>query len=196
MLRSQLVASESRRRGDLKPRPELWAALDDGKKLLDILIDFYGRVYEDPRLAHFFEGTTKQRAIEKQYSFLRDKFTGEKHYFGDRPRNAHHWMVISDELFDYREDLMEDCLRRAGLSPHLVEQWREVEEVFRPQIVKSKPFGRKVRGVELPVEGYEGLTLDAGSLCDGCETEMNVGEVVRYHVRTGRAYCAECVPAE
>lgn len=191
------MGNESRRRlGDLEPKPELWAALDDGAKLREILTDFYTRVYADPRLAPFFEGVTIDRAIGQQYAFLYDKLTGDKTYFGDRPRNAHHWMVISDELFDYREELMMDCLRRAGLSETLVASWRSVEEVFRKQIVKDAPIPRKIRGVALPLEGYEAMELSVGSLCDGCEQAIDSGQVARYHVRTGKTFCTTCQPRD
>lgn len=183
-----------RRSGDVRPDPQLWEALEHGQKLMRILSDFYDRVYRDPQLSPFFEGVTKQRAIEKQYNFLRQKFTGDKCYFGDRPRNAHHWMVVSEELFDHRERLMEDCIRRAGVPEHLVGRWRAIEEVFRKQIVKDRPFGRKIRGVELPFEGYEELTMALEYVCDGCQEEVQAGEKVHYHRRTGRTYCTRCVP--
>ncbi|MBI5496368.1 MAG: group 1 truncated hemoglobin [Deltaproteobacteria bacterium] len=182
-----------RRRGDLAPDPELWAALAENDLLGRILRDFYERVYADPRLAHFFEGVTRQRAVEKQYSFLKQIFSGEKCYFGDRPRNAHHWMVISDELFDHREALMEQCLRRHGLADHLVRRWRATEEVFRKQIVKAAPRPRKLGGVELPLEGYDDVDVTVGMLCDACGSEVPPGARVRYHVRTGRSVCAGCV---
>lgn len=188
-------SARRRRKTDLAPNPALWAALDGGHKLLAILEDFYSRVYADPRLAPFFEGVTRQRAIEKQYNFLYQIFTGEPVYFGERPRNAHHWMVISDELFDYREALMEACLRRAGLDEDSVRAWRATEEVFRKQIVKAAPFPKKLRGVELPLEGYEAITLSVGACCDGCAGVLEPGAQVRYHVRTGRAYCGACRPA-
>jgi truncated hemoglobin YjbI len=184
---------ERRRKGDLEPDPEMWAALEQGEKLSVILEDFYTRVFADPLLAHFFHGVTRQRVIEKQYSFMRQIFTGEQVYFGDRPRNAHHWMVISDELFDYREDLMAECLRRAGVAEHLVERWRSVDEIFRKQIVKSEPFPKKLRGVELPLSGYEALELAVGACCDGCHAVIEPGALVKYHKRTGQTYCTGCM---
>jgi truncated hemoglobin YjbI len=181
-----------RRAGDLKPNPEMWEALKRGPGLTEILTNFYTHVYADERLAHFFEGTTIDRAIQKQYSYLTQIFTGERVYFGERPRNAHHWMVISDELFDYREELMERCLREYGLPEHLVKAWRKVEEVFRKQIVKSEPVPKKIRGVALPLEGYGAIDLSVGCLCDECSGQMNPGLRVRYHLRTGRTFCPEC----
>jgi truncated hemoglobin YjbI len=183
-----------RRLSDLKPDPEMWAALDGGERLTAILQDFYERAYVDPRLSPFFEGVTRQRAIEKQYSFLRQIFTGEDVYFGDRPSNAHHWMVISEDLFDHREALMESCLRRHGLPEHLVARWGAVEEVFRKVIVKAAPRPRKIHGIELPVDGYGTVELAIGSLCDGCEGAMESGSRARYHLRTGRTYCGACLP--
>lgn len=176
----------------LSPDPEMWEALKDGALLNEILADFYGRVYDDPRLLPFFHGITKQRSIEKQFLFLRQYFTGEKVYFGDRPRNAHHWMVISDELFDYREGIMRDCLERHGLPHTLIQRWIAMEETFRPDIVKSAPWNRVMNGVEIPVDGYGETVLEVGSLCDGCNEEITAGTPVRYHLRLGSTYCPRC----
>jgi truncated hemoglobin YjbI len=182
-----------RRRGDLEPDLELWGALEHGEKLTRILQDFYARVFADPRLSPFFHGVTVQRVIEKQYSFMRQLLTGERIYFGDRPRNAHHWMVISDELFDHRERLMAECLRRASVPEHLVERWLSIDEVFRKQIVKKKPAPKKIRGLLLPLDGYENIVLAIGSCCDGCQAIMEPGDTASYHQRTGQTYCGGCL---
>jgi truncated hemoglobin YjbI len=173
----------------------MWEALERGPRLRRILEDFYSQVYADPRLSPFFAHTTREWAIDHQYAFLGEIFSGQEMYFGDRPRNAHHWMVISDELFDYREALMEACLRRHGLPEDLLREWRAVEESFRSHIVKDRPFGKKRRGVELPLDGYESIELSAGGVCDGCSGEIAIGGVARYHVRTGLTYCGRCDPA-
>ncbi|MDH5676190.1 MAG: group 1 truncated hemoglobin [Myxococcales bacterium] len=183
-----------RRKSDLAANEAMWKALERGPKLRAILQDFYTRVYADSRLAHFFDGVTKERAIEKQYNFLAQIFTGEPIYFGERPRNAHHWMVISDELFDYREELMESCLRRGGLSEELIGEWRSAEEIFRKQIVKDAPIPKKIRGVELPLEGYEDIDIAIGWNCDGCGNSKDANTRGRYHVRTGQTYCEGCSP--
>jgi len=194
-LRAQ-QGQRARRKGDLAPTPELWSALKEGKLLNEILSDFYSQVFEDPQLAPFFVDSTQQRAKEKQYLFMKRIFTGENCYFGERPRNAHHWMVISDELFDYREALMENTLRKHGIAEHLIKQWRAAEEVFRKQIVKDKAFGKKVGGIEIPADGYQTDTLTVGSVCDQCEKEILSGTEVTYHVRTGKTFCPDCTPAE
>lgn len=183
-----------RRSGDLAPDPALWAALDDGRLLRVILEDFYTRVLAHPTLGPFFEGVTHERIVSKQYNFLMELFTGERVYFGDRPRNAHHWMVISHELFDLREELLGTCAREHGLAEEHWARWRRADEVFRKQIVKDAPVPKKIRGRALPLEGYDEITLSFGTLCDACQRAVDVGERVRFHVRTGKSYCLECAP--
>ncbi len=180
------------RTGLLAPNSEIWAALKNGTGLNEILNNFYTLVYADDKLSGFFEDITIQRAIEKQSSFLRSIFTGEKCYFGEHPKKAHHWMVISDALYDYREELMEQCLRDYGLSEHLITQWREIEEVFRKAIVKSEPINLVVNGVKKLAEGYKIETLGVASLCDGCTTELEANQNLTCHVRTGKIYCDDC----
>ncbi len=174
------------------PDAELWNALQEGKLLTEVLTDFYTTVYADDKLSSFFIGVTKQRLIEKQYLFVRQILTGEKVYFGDRPRNSHHWMVISDELFDYRESLMVDSLRKVGLSEPMIDRFMKMEGFYRQDIVKAKPFARLVGGIEKPFEGFDEITMDVGTLCDSCSREVMPGEKVIYHVRIGKIYCSDC----
>lgn len=184
------LASDSR---EFEPDPEMWTALKEGELMRAILTDFYTRVFVDPVLSPYFMGVTKQRLIEKVYSFLRQIFTGEKMYFGDRPRNSHHWMVIPDEVFDYREKLMDECMRRHGLEEPFIARWHALEESYRGDIVKSKPFGRVVNGVEQPfVEGFDRIVMDVGTVCDSCARIIEPGEEVRYHLRLGTVYCSDC----
>jgi hypothetical protein len=140
----------------------------------------------------FFQKVTKQRAIEKQYAFLRDVFAGTKSYFGLRPFNAHHWMVISDELFDYRERLMESCMRRRGLSEEMIRRWSAMQELFRREIVKPVARGLIIDGVERHLDGYSEEAIEVGTVCDGCGDEMAPGSTGRMHVRTGHLFCSAC----
>ncbi|AOY88702.1 hypothetical protein BKP64_11250 [Marinobacter salinus] len=192
-LNKNLPVSGTQNSSFLSPDPEMWEALDNGRVLSEILEDFYTKAFSDERLSPFFHGVTRQRAQEKQYLFLKQKFTGEKVYFGDRPRNAHHWMVISNDLFDYRESLMVDCLKRHHLPEHLIERWRSLENSFRGDIVKDEPWNRKIGDIEIPVSGYGEVTLEIGSLCDSCNEEIDVGTTVRYHLRLGTLYCPDCM---
>jgi truncated hemoglobin YjbI len=176
----------------LAPNPELWRAFDYGPGLRSVLDDFYTRAFGDELLAPFFASVDKQWVIGKQYSFLSDIFSGGRSYFGARPRNAHHWMVIDDDLFDYREAVMEDCLRRHGLAEHLIAQFRAVDEVFRKQIVKDTPRPMRVDGQDLPLDGHEHMTAPIDMVCDGCSGEIPTGVWGYHEIHTGQFFCEEC----
>jgi truncated hemoglobin YjbI len=181
-----------KQRRPLEADPEMWAAFRNGPGLREVLLDFYTVVLADERMAPFFEGVTREHIVQKQFNFLRSVFTGEKCYFGNRPRNAHHWMVIDDELFDYRESLMEAALQRYGLDTELIARIRTLDESFRKQIVKAEPRPLKLRGVEQPLEGFEAIELSVGTICDECDCAIEPGEHAVYHVRTGRTWCLTC----
>lgn len=180
----------------IEPDTELWEALDEGKGLREILEDFYGRTYDDPRLSPFFHNVTKKRAISKQYAFLSEVFSGEDNYFGLHPFNAHHWMIISDDLFDYREDLFEECVRRYGLPEHLVRRWMAFQELFRREIVKSSARGLFFDGEERLKEGFSDEKVLVGTVCDGCQSAVPAGSSGRMHRRTGLFFCEDCSAAD
>jgi truncated hemoglobin YjbI len=181
-----------RRAGDVPPDPELWAALGEGALLRRALADFYERVYADERLAPFFRFTPRARALERQYAFLKEVVSGEACYLGDRPHNAHHWMVISNELFDHRQRLLDECLRGQGLAEAMIARLRAVAEVFRGQVVKDAPKPRRLRGEALPLEGSVGVEIASGTRCDGCGSVLEEGQAARYEVGTGRTCCVAC----
>jgi len=160
-------------------------------KLRAILEDFYDKVYRDEHLAPFFHRVTKDHAIGKQYAFLADLFTGRHDYFGLKPFNVHHWMVISDELFDYRERLICDVMRKHGLSEEHVRRWTALHELFRREMVKSAPRGLIVDGVEHEPEKITDEKIEVATMCDGCHEEMPEGSMGRLLWRTGELFCSQ-----
>ena len=176
----------------LAPDPAIWLALGQGPGLTRLLEDFYTRVYADPRLSPFFQGVPKERAVQKQYEFLADVFTGRRSYFGLNPFNAHHWMVISDELFDHREALFEQVLVEHGVAPELARRWLAMHELFRAELVKAAPRGLYTGGAEHPLRTEAVECLDIDAVCDGCGGEIPAGAPSRYLHRIGTLHCAAC----
>lgn len=172
----------------------LWAELDHGRIARTVLEAFYAKVYADPLLSPFFERTTMDRAIDKQFSFLKQCFTGEKMFFGDRPRNAHHWMIVTPALFDHRQALMIETLREQGLSDAQIQRWTRCEEHFRPDIVKDRPWPRRVGDMEVDTEGFAVETLGEATVCDHCDDAVDAGVPVLYHRRLGTISCPRCAP--
>lgn len=173
--------------------PALWAELDNGRTVRAILDEFYRRVFADDRLRPYFHGTTAHHVAGKQYSFLHKAMTGADVYFGDNPRNAHHWMVIDDDLFDHRQHLMETVQREYGLSEAQMARWACFEQPFRPDIVKAAPEPRWRDGRWQPMpHGFADEILLEGSPCDHCGALIEPGTTVRYHQRLGTISCPAC----
>lgn len=177
---------------NFKPDPKMWEALGEGVKLNQILNNFYDKVLDDPLLSPFFTGVTKEHIVGKQYAFLNQIYTGKDCYFGDRPRNAHQWMIISDSLFDHREKLFADSCIKCGLQEPFLSQILAFDETYRNVIVKTKVWPRIMDGEIKAIKGFEEMYLDIGSICDGCEKELDPGTKVHYHDRTGEMFCEEC----
>lgn len=173
--------------------PDLWAMLEEGPMLSRILSAFYDKVYEDERLSPFFLDIPKPFVIQKQYEFMANLFSGgQTGYFGLNPYNAHHWMVISDDLFDHREDLYESVLHDFKLPIPMIRRWMAIHELFRAEMVKSAPRGMILRGQEQPLRTVEVDRLDMDTVCDGCGEEIPAGTPVRYQHRIGKLHCAAC----
>lgn len=178
------------------PDPEanlpIWRELGDGVKVREVLIDFYNRVYEDERLAPFFEGVSKTRLVEKQFSFMKYLFTREHVHFGQRPRNLHHWMVVSDDLMDHRRVILDSTFRDFGLTDEQRQVWHMYEEKFRHDIVKDKPWPIKIGDEFVDLESFDKEVLDCATICDHCGEPVDEGTEVLYHRRTGKISCPNC----
>ena len=172
--------------------PGLWAVLEEDNRLARILDSFYDRVFEDPIMSPYFHNSTKQRSKEKVFSFYKRLFSGEPCFFGDRPRNSHHWMVIPNEVYDHRLDLLIAAMREHDLPESWIPVWLEYEEYYRQDIVKTEPRGRRIGGVVQPVSGLDYEELLVGALCDSCQQVLEPGTRVLYHLRTGHIYCPQC----
>lgn len=176
----------------LGPYEDLWEALGEGVVLRAVLEDFYDEAFEDPELAPYFHNVTKERAISKQYEFLAAMFRGDHAYFGALPFNAHHWMIISDALFDYREKMFERHLRAHHVCENHIRLWGSLHEKFRREIVKSQPRGLIWGDTELAHSGFQREVIMVATVCDGCQAEMGEGTHGMMHVRTGELFCDAC----
>ncbi len=174
------------------PDPAIWEDLGNGEIVLQVLTDFYTTVYADSRLSPFFKSVTIDRAIGKQYNFLEEIFTGKKVYFGSYPRSAHHWMVIDDDLFDYREQLMERSMIKFGVSDRIRKLWLAIHEHYRNMIVKDKPWAKIIGNQLVPFGGFGTMLADMDMLCDGCGGVIIEGTRMRYHQQEGLVYCSHC----
>ena len=176
----------------LQPNPTLWKQLGGDEKIREILTTFYQKVYADSQLAPFFGRVTMERTIGKQFAFLKENIVGEQVYFGEQPRNSHHWMVISDSLFQHRIDLMRQSLQEHSIPQTLIQQFEMYELQFKEEIVKSQAWLKQVGDLFVDTEKYEECRLDEATVCDYCGAEIAKHTLVRFHTRIGKLACQNC----
>ena len=98
------------------PNLKLLNRLLEKNLLHDILDDFYDEVYEDRILNPYFAALPKEKIKERQFSFLSMILQTGDNYMGPIMRNAHHWMVISEEIFEHRENILVKHMKNHGLE--------------------------------------------------------------------------------
>lgn len=176
--------------------PELWDLVDQGRIARSVFEKFYAKVYADEKLSPFFAHATMDRAIDKQFSFFKQCVTGEQMYMGDRPRNAHHWMIITHELFDHRQSLMRQTLVEHGFDEAFIARWTRFEEHFRPDMVKSSYWPRQIGDQLVMNDGFASEVVHESTLCDHCQSEVLAGSTVLYHRRLGTIACSACAESK
>lgn len=98
---------------------------------------FYDVIFEDPWLGQFFYGKSKETLIRKQTQFMVAAFNGPNNYLGDTPAFIHMHMFITDEMSDLRSKMLKQAIMAEGLSASIADHWLQVDDAFRPSIVKK-----------------------------------------------------------
>ena len=98
---------------------------------------FYDKVYSHPWLMQFFEGHSQEAIEKRQTSFMAEKMGGPATYMGKSPKMAHRHMYITRELYDLRQQLLQESLTEAGVPEHLAQRWLKIDYAFNRQICKE-----------------------------------------------------------
>jgi len=98
---------------------------------------FYDKVYEHPWIGLFFKETPQETIESQQVDFMTSALGGGNIYLGRLPVPAHKHMFITEELFDLRQDLLNEALVEANASKDLIDKWNKIDEAFRRRLVKK-----------------------------------------------------------
>ncbi len=106
--------------------PTLYERLGGRESIAAVVDSFYGRVLDDDRLAHFFEGTDMQRQRAHQTQFLSSIAGGPVEYTGGDMESVHADLDISSGEFD-------------AIATHLDRTLREfdVDDTAREDVVDA-----------------------------------------------------------
>lgn len=98
---------------------------------------FYDKVFAEPSLKPFFEGTDRQVIESQQTDFTASQMGGGIVFSGKTPQSCHQHMFITQEHFGLRNSFLRKTLQEFGLADDLVERWLGLSETFAKKIVKS-----------------------------------------------------------
>ena len=98
---------------------------------------FYDKAYADPWLRKFFTDKPQEVLENQQTDFMIQLMGGPKAYGGKSPKSAHQHMVISEELFELRSQMLSDSIKEYGLSDALREEWLDADRTFKRALMKT-----------------------------------------------------------
>ncbi len=109
-----------------------------GREMLEKISKiFYDKVYDHPWIGLYFKEVKQEIIEEQQVDFMSAALGGPQVYLGKLPVPAHQHMMIADDIFDLREELLNESLVEAGASKELIEKWNKIDGAFRKKLVKK-----------------------------------------------------------
>ena len=97
---------------------------------------FYDKVYAHTWLRKYFTDKPQEVLENQQTDFMIQLMGGPKIYSGKTPKSAHQHMVITDELFELRAQLLSESIKEAGVPDSLRKEWLAVDAMLKKSLVK------------------------------------------------------------
>ena len=98
---------------------------------------FYDKVYAHSWLGKYFTNSPQEVIESQQTDFMIQLMGGPKCYGGKIPKSAHQNMMISEELFELRAQMLSDSIREAGIADDLRIEWLNADAALKKSIVKT-----------------------------------------------------------
>lgn len=98
---------------------------------------FYDKAYTHPWLKQYFTDKPQTLLEDQQTDFMMQLMGGPKRYAGKTPKNAHHHMNITEELFTLRHTMLSESIAEAGIANDLREEWLNADATLKKSLVKN-----------------------------------------------------------
>ena len=98
---------------------------------------FYDKVFTHPWLSKFFTDKPQVVLENQQTDFMVQIMGGPKAYAGKSPKLAHQHMVITDELFELRSEILSASIKEAGIRNDLRKEWLDTDRGLKRALVKT-----------------------------------------------------------
>jgi len=109
-----------------------------GRPMLDrVMKVFYDKLYAHPWLGQFFSHVPQKHIEEQQSDFLSLLMGGPRTYGGRMPIDAHMHMMITEEIFALRHELLKESLQEVGLGEQEISDWLDLDLAFKKVLIKD-----------------------------------------------------------
>lgn len=98
---------------------------------------FYDKAYADPWLRKYFTDKPQEVLENQQTDFMVQLMGGPKIYGGKSPKSAHQHMVITDELFELRSNMLSESIKEVGIADGLRQEWLDADRTFKRALEKK-----------------------------------------------------------
>ena len=98
---------------------------------------FYDKAYAHPWLSQYFTDKPQEVLENQQTDFMMQLMGGPKVYGGKTPKSAHAHMVITEELFDLRSEMLSESIKEAGVADALRKEWLAADGALKRALVKK-----------------------------------------------------------
>ncbi len=106
---------------------------------------FYDKIYAHPWIGQYFKSINQEHIENQQTDFMAQAFGGPEKYAGKFVPDAHVHMMITEELFQVREALLDEAFLEAGANALLIEKWKTIDNAFKRKVVKKSIAECKLR---------------------------------------------------
>jgi truncated hemoglobin YjbI len=114
----------------------LYSELGSEERVFALMLGFYEAMSRDTMIGFFFFGKDLTAVSRRQAEFMLRAMGVRESYSGKSPAQAHgHLAPILPGFFDRRARILEEYLRRQGLSEPSIRAWVAFEEAFRDAVV-------------------------------------------------------------
>lgn len=114
----------------------LYARLGGKDTLVKVHKNFYDKAYAHSWLRKYFTDKPQKILEDQQTDFMAQVMGGPKVYSGKTPKSAHQHMVISEELYELRSQLLSDAIKECGIAEDLRKEWIVVDAALKKALIK------------------------------------------------------------
>jgi truncated hemoglobin YjbI len=98
---------------------------------------FYEKLYQHSWIGKYFAGIDQTHISGQQSDFMGMLFGGPKIFQGRMPIDAHVHMMITEELFAVRHQLLREALVESKIPDPEFSEWLAVDAAFKKVLIKK-----------------------------------------------------------